>query len=96
MKLLFFSLRNATIVVLLFTFIFGSNLQAQDEPSTVYLHITKLKKLNDDLMDVEEQIMKPYVQERIKQGNQLMHLLFRVHYPNSDNEALRLYCNGYF
>ena len=86
MKTYIILFRNAAFAVLLFTFSFGQNLQAQDASPNIYFEITKLKKLNNDLMGVEEEIMKPYVQERIEQGNQLEHAFFRVRYPNSDSE----------
>lgn len=55
-------------------------------PTTVYLEIAKLKKANEDFLQVQNQIVKPYSQERIKQGNLLAHALFKVDYPNSDSE----------
>lgn len=75
------------IAALLFTFTFSKNLQAQDESSLIYIEIAKVKKMNDDFINVENEIIKPYVQERIKQGNQLTHVLLRVHYPASDDAA---------
>ncbi len=60
--------------------------QAQETPSEVFLEVTKLKKANDDFLAVEREIVKPFVQKRIEQGNQIAHFLFRVVYPNSEDE----------
>ena len=80
MKQQFYSLCNAAIAVLLFTFVFGQNLQAQED-ETIYFEITKLKS-GEDFWDVENEIVKPFVQERIKQKNLLAWVLYKVKYPN--------------
>jgi tetratricopeptide (TPR) repeat protein len=84
MKTQIFFLRTATIALLLFAFIFGQSLQAQNDNPTIYLEVTHLKKTGDDLMSMDAQLIKPFVQERIKQDNQLAHYLFKVVYPYAD------------
>ncbi len=83
MKQQFYSLCKAAVAVLVFTFVFGQSLQAQ-ENETIYLEITKLKS-GDDFMDVENEIVKPFVQERIKQGNLMAWVLYKVMYPRMEN-----------
>jgi len=85
MKTQILSLRNSLTMVLLFILFFGQNLIAQDDPPTIFMEITKLKKANDDFMDMENELVKPFVQERIKEGNQLVHALFRVNYPHASD-----------
>ena len=79
MKQQSFSFPGAVIAVLLFAFVFGQELMAQDE--TIYFEITKLKS-GEGFMDVQQEIVQPFVQERIKMGNQLAWVLFKVMYPN--------------
>ncbi len=85
MKTQIYFLRTATIVLLLFTFIFGQSLLAQQAPTNLYFEVTKLKKTNDDLMSMENELVKPIVQQRIKEGTLRAHLMFRVLYPSADN-----------
>lgn len=85
MKTAFLSVRNAVAALLLLAFAYGQNLFAQEAPPTIYFEITNLKSQGDDFMDVQEEIVKPFVQERIKQGNQRAWALFRVMYPNQEN-----------
>ena len=85
MKMHLISIRFVIIAALLIIFCSTQNLSAQEKMPTIYMEITKLKKTNDDLMDMHDELMKPYIQERIKQGNQLAHAMFRVRYPYSDN-----------
>lgn len=87
MKTINLSTLRVVFTTLFFTLIFSQNLQAQKESSTAFIKITKIKKMNDDLQDVEEQLIKPFVRELIKQGNQIGHILFRVHYPASDDAS---------
>ncbi len=81
------SILRVVLLALFFTLIFSQNLLAQKESRTVFFEMTKIKKMNDDLMSVENQIIKPFVQERIKQGNQLAHVVFKVHFPSSQDGA---------
>ena len=84
-KTLLFSIQKTVIAVLLFTFIFGQNLHAQDESPTVYLEINKIKKQNDDFMPMMNELVTPFIQERIKNGTQLMAVVFRVQFPTSSD-----------
>ncbi len=63
----------------------GAPVKAQ-EPG-LFMEITKVKSLNDDFKGVEQELMAPYVQERIKDGTQLAHAIFRVRYPSSDDAS---------
>lgn len=88
MKTAFFSplIRNSLVALLMLNLAFGSALQAQESSSTVYFEITKVKQSNDDFKNVEDELVKPFVQERIKQGNQVAHVIFQVLYPQSENQ----------
>jgi hypothetical protein len=77
--------KMAVLTALFFTVILGNKLHAQEEAPTIYFEITKIKKLTDDFQDVHEELAKPFIQERIKAGNQLAHALFRVYSPYSDD-----------
>jgi hypothetical protein len=96
MKTINLSILRVVLAALFFTLIFSQNLQAQQEYSNIFFEITKIKKMNDDFFDVEDQLIKPFIQERIKQGNQLAHVLFRVHYPASDDATYDYVMMGVF
>ena len=88
MKNLIVLTRCAIVSALLFLFAFGNLLHAQNDPEPRFISITKLKVSDwSDLNDLENELVKPYIQERIKQGNLQGHALYSVHYPNGDNEA---------
>ncbi len=84
MKTNFKLLQKATIVALFFSFIMGQNLQAQNEPVTIYMEIAKVKKSTDDFKKMHDELVTPYIQERIKQGTMLAHAVFKVAFPNGD------------
>lgn len=78
------SCRRLLSTLLLLTFAGAIALWAQPEMGRVYLEITKVKQLSDDMMSVEEELVTPFVQERIREGNQIFHALYEVRYPASD------------
>ncbi|MEO1260836.1 MAG: hypothetical protein AAFZ15_18705 [Bacteroidota bacterium] len=78
------SLRNVMVFALLSVFVFGQDLLAQDEP--MYFEITKLKS-GEDFWNVQQEIVKPFIQERIKRGNLRAWVLYQVMYPNVEEAA---------
>lgn len=98
MKTVAFFARTSILFTLLLLFMAAPGLRAQDPASGIYFEIQKIKKSSDDMMRVEDEIVKPYIQERIKQGNLMGYGLFKVLYPNGadqpyDYVALSIYNN---
>lgn len=77
-------LRNACVVMLTLTLAYATPVLAQEAPPTIYLEITKRQTLNDDFMDTQKELVQPFVQQRIKQGTQIAHGVFRVHFPRGE------------
>lgn len=75
-----------TMILLLMLCSFNP-LIAQDAPQSLYLEMTKVKADNEDFLAMEKELATPFVQERIKQGNQLFRAVFRVYYPNGDDQT---------
>lgn len=79
--------RCAALSALIMLFVFSNGLTAQDTQATRFMTITKLKASDwSELTEMENEMVKPFIQERIKEGNQQSHMLFEVHYPNGDAE----------
>lgn len=61
------------------------NAQEATTPN-LFFEITKVKKQNDDFLDTEQELVHPFVKQRIAEGTQLAHVLMRVNYPNKTDQ----------
>lgn len=79
----FFALSTkALLLVMTFTLALSQNLNAQDNPGTVYATIACFKDKNNDFKAFNKEFGKPFHQELIRQGKLLDWLYFEVAFPN--------------
>lgn len=85
MKTKFLSVRSLFTLAMLLLFFSVENLWSQETHRNLYFEITNLKSQGDDFLKVQDEIVRPFVQERIRQGNMLGWYLFEVLYPDREN-----------
>lgn len=89
---------NYTLLLAIFTLgFFAISPKAHcQENDNLYLEITKVKALTDDFLKMEQELVMPVIQERIKRGRHLFHGIMKRMYPNGENQEFDyLIVDGY-
>ena len=79
------TLRLTAICCCLFSLVFSVDLQAQDQPTDVYIAMWCMKAKSNDAMSLIKNDMKPFEESLIKAGLSMDWVLMRTEFPNGDD-----------